>query len=109
MNSKIRMSERYLNKDYLVANPDWHAKDSKFKSDHIIKLLKKNNIKLFTLAEANLEVLDYFFTAPFLIESNQPSTLKGRVIYVIRRLIFKISPNLLSKTFCGCSIMVLAK
>ena len=235
-NSKIRISDRYINEDYLVANPDWHAKDSKWKSDHIIYLLKKNNISLTTLceigcgagdilsylykknisreidgydispqaikicssrtkadlnfyqkdvdditktydcllcidvlehvedyigfirnlkplatykifhipldisfasimfnwmnlaresvghlhfftsetalatlAEANLEVLDYFFTAPFLIESNRPRKLKGKVIYFIRRLIFKISPKLLSKTFGGCSIMVLAK
>jgi len=233
---KMRVSERYLNEEYLASNSDWHAKDSKWKSDHIIQLLKKNNIRpktlceigcgageilcylhrknisseidgydispmaieicstkekenlnfhlkniddisktydcllcidvlehvedyigftrnlkplsnykifhipldisfagiafnwmnharesvghlhyftyetaLATLAEADLEVLDYFFTAPFLIESNRSSKIKDILIYWIRRIVFSFSPKLLSKTLGGCSMMVLAK
>ena len=62
-----------------------------------------------TLEEADIEVLDYFFTAPFLIESNKKKSLKDYIINSLRRFLFLLSPAFLSKTLGGCSLIVLAK
>lgn len=62
-----------------------------------------------TLKDADLEIIDYFFTAPF--ESNGPpkNTLRSKILKYPRQLLFMFSPEFCSKTIGGCSIMVLAK
>lgn len=61
-----------------------------------------------TLEEVDIEVLDYFYTAPFLI-NNKKKSLKGHIINNLRRFLFLLSPAFLSKTLGGCSLIVLAR
>ena len=62
-----------------------------------------------TLKDSDLEIVDYFITAPF--ETNGPPliTLREKILKYPRRIIFMISPKLCSKTIGGCSLMVLTK
>ena len=46
MNSNI-----YESGVYLAKHPDWHAKDSPFKSKNIIKMIKRNNLSPNTICE----------------------------------------------------------
>ncbi len=61
------------------------------------------------LEDAGYEILSTIFTAPFASEGIPPRTLLTRMIRHPRRLLYRISPNLLSRTLGGCSLLVLAK
>lgn len=41
----------YESGEYFAKHPDWHAKDSPFKSDNIIKMIKKNNLHPSSICE----------------------------------------------------------
>lgn len=46
------MSENiYKNSEYLSNNPDWHAEDSVWKAQHILNIIKRNNIRPLSVAE----------------------------------------------------------
>lgn len=64
---------------------------------------------LATIEDAGLEIVDSFFTAPFAKGGVPQKTPGARAMSLPRRLLFSISPNLLSKTLGGCSLLVLAR
>lgn len=60
-----------------------------------------------TLEYAGYNVIDSFFTTPF---NDLPSkTIKVKMVRLLRKILYAISPKLLVKLFGGCSIIVLAK
>jgi len=64
---------------------------------------------LATIEDAGLEIVDSFFTAPFARDGVPHKTAGARLMAVPRRVLFSLSPNLLSKTLGGCSLLVLAR
>ena len=62
-----------------------------------------------TIEDAGLQVIDSFFTAPFARDGVPHKTTGARYMALPRRMMFSLSPDLLSKTLGGCSLLVLAR
>lgn len=64
---------------------------------------------LATLVDAGYDILDNFYTAPFLADGPPISSSRARLAKLPRRLVYALSPTLLSRAIGGCSLLVLAK
>lgn len=62
-----------------------------------------------TLEDVGYEIIDSFHTAPFASDGVADKTFKAKLARWPRALLYKISPNFLSKTLGGCPLLVLAK
>lgn len=51
METTDRTSQLYLEGDYLALNPNWHAEDSPWKAERILRLLKRNGVEPARVAE----------------------------------------------------------
>ena len=64
---------------------------------------------LATLSDAGFHVVDSQFTPAFAAIGMKAAGLKTQVARLLRGLLYAISPNLLSKSLGGCSLLVLAR
>jgi SAM-dependent methyltransferase len=47
----VTAETKYTSKEYLEKNPTWHVEDSPWKARHILKIIKKNNLRPNSIAE----------------------------------------------------------
>lgn len=64
---------------------------------------------LATLRDAGYEIMAHEFTAAFASDGQLARGGMAAVVRLPRRLLYTLSPNFLSKTLGGCSLLVLAK
>ncbi len=64
---------------------------------------------LATLNDTNQEIVDWFYTPTAFEVYNKNLNFKNSIIQFLRRLTYKIKPNLAVKLFGGFSLIVLTK
>jgi SAM-dependent methyltransferase len=60
-----------------------------------------------TLKDCGFEILDYKYTTPFF--DFKSKTFKSYLLNIIRKILYKINPNLMVNLLGGCSLIVLTR
>ena len=64
---------------------------------------------LATLSDVGFEIVDCFYTDDYAVDGMIPSSLKSRLIYEVRKLLFRIKPDLAASIFTNFNLMLLGR